>query len=150
MKGGGLGNMLWYIILIVAGLNIIAYASFREWKPIIWFITTTIVLMVFNASKTMVVLGGILAAALCKAMYMEGMTKKKDTMKDLHHILSGANLEGMKKQAKHLDKMVNHQKELFGMATQMAPMMKQATEMMKNLPEGFLEKAMQNFNNSKK
>jgi hypothetical protein len=60
--------------------------------------------------------------------------------------MNGANLEGLQQKT---DKLVNRQKDLFHMASKMGPMMKQASEMMKQLPEGFLEKAMENLNNKK-
>jgi hypothetical protein len=44
---------------------------------------------------------------------------------------------------------MSQQKELFGMAKEMGPFMSQANEMMKNLPPGFLEKAMNNMESKK-
>jgi uncharacterized membrane protein (DUF106 family) len=107
-------------------------------------------MLAFNKNKTLILIVAIVVASLCRAVYVEGYeTKKKpkNKMEELKEIMNGANLEGLTQNA---DKLVKRQKDLFHMANKMGPMMKQASEMMKQLPEGFLEKAMENFNKQNK
>lgn len=149
MKGGSLDNTaVYYVVLVVAILNLIAYASVQDWKSIFCFIIAGIGMLVFSQNKTIVLFVAILSATICRATYVEGMkTKPKDKMDELKEIMNGANLEGLTQNA---DKLVKRQKDLFHMANKMGPMMKQASDMMKQLPEGFLEKAMANFNKQHK
>lgn len=149
MKGGSLDNTaVYYVVLIVAILNLIAYASVQDWKSIFCFIIAGIGMLVFSQNKTIILFVAILSATICRATYVEGMkTKPKDKMDELKEIMNGANLEGLTQNA---DKLVKRQKDLFHMANKMGPMMKQASDMMKQLPEGFLEKAMANFNKQHK
>ena len=106
---------------------------------------------VLNPNRTIALVVAILGAALNRSVYVEGMTKKSDKsidkLTELNDIMNGANLEGLTKKA---GKLMSQQKELFGMAKDMGPFMSQATEMMKNLPPGFLEKAMNNMDKKNK
>jgi hypothetical protein len=151
MKGGSLDNKaVYYVVVVVAILNIIAYISVHDWKSVGCFVVAGMGMYAFSQNKTILLIVAILAASICRATYVEGMETKtkisktpKDKMDDLKEIMSGANLEGLTQNA---DKLVKRQQDLFNMADKMGPMMKQASDMMKQLPEGFLEKAMKNFN----
>ena len=150
MKGGSLDNtVVYYVVLIIALLNLIAYASVQDWKSILCFVLAGIGMHVFSQNKTIILFVAILSATVCRATYVEGMKTKqpKNKMDELKEIMNGANLEGLTQNA---DKLVKRQKDLFHMANKMGPMMKQASDMMKQLPEGFLEKAMANFNKQHK
>jgi hypothetical protein len=147
MKGSLDNAVVYYVVVVVAILNIIAYISVQDWKSMGCFVVAGMGMYAFSQNKTILLIVAILAAAICRATYVEGMETKpktpKDKMADLKEIMSGANLEGLTQNA---DKLVKRQKDLFNMADKMGPMMKQASDMMKQLPEGFLEKAMENFN----
>jgi hypothetical protein len=145
-RGGSLDNTLYYVVLIVAILNIIAYASVQDWKSIGCFVLAGVAMTVFNKNKTVILIVAILSAAVCRNVYIEGMTKKKDKLDELKDLMKGANLEGLKLSGK-ASSLAKKQKDLFHMAKKLEPMMQQASKMMAGLPEGFLEKAMQNFNN---
>lgn len=147
MKGGSLGNKLYYVVLVIALLNIIAYLSVQDWKSIGCFVLTGVVMLIFKSSKTIALTVAILGAALCRNVYIEGLEQPKNKIDQLKALMKEADLEGLKNQSSSL---VKKQKDLFHMAKKMEPMMKQASKMMSQLPEGFLEKAMQNFNNSSK
>jgi len=150
-RGGSLDNKaVYYIVLVVAILNIIAYVSIQDWKSLGCFVLAGLAMFAFKQNKTIILIVAIVVATLCRTVYVEGYeTKKKpkDKMQELKEIMNGANLEGLTQNA---DKLVKRQKDLFHMANKMGPMMKQASEMMKQLPEGFLEKAMENFNKQNK
>jgi hypothetical protein len=157
-RGGSLDNSTYAIIGIVI-LNIIAYVSVKDWKA------TGILILAGLAStavenKGLVLFIGMLVAALSRSVYLEGMTADAKTptppksepvgpvakKKGDATTLSGSSLEGLSQQAELLG---GRQKELFAMAKDLGPMMKQAESMMNRLPKGFLAEAMKNFNKSK-
>lgn len=151
-RGGSLDNKaVYYMVLVIAMLNVIAYVSIQDWKSLGCFALAGMAMFAFNTNKTIILIVAIIAATLCRTVYVEGYKnnkkKPKNKMEELKEIMNGANLEGLTQNA---DKLVKRQKDLFHMANKMGPMMKQASEMMKQLPEGFLEKAMENFNKQNK
>jgi hypothetical protein len=149
-RGGSLDNqMMYYTVVIIAVLNLFAYLSIGDWRSIGWFVVSGLCMYVLNPNRTVALVVAILGAALNRSVYVEGMTKKTksiDKLTELKDIMNGANLEGLTQKA---GKLMSQQKELFGMAKEMGPFMSQANEMMKNLPPGFLEKAMNNMGNKK-
>ena len=149
-RGGSLDNqMMYYTVVIVAVLNLFAYLSIGDWRSIGWFVVSGLCMYVLNPNRTIALVVAILGAALNRSVYVEGMTKKSKSasnLEDLKDIMNGANLEGLTQKA---GKLMSQQKELFGMAKDMGPFMSQANEMMKNLPPGFLEKAMNNMGSKK-
>jgi hypothetical protein len=148
MKGGSLDNtVVYYVVVVVVILNLVAYVSVQDWRSVACFVVAGVGMYAFSQNKTIILIVAILASAICRATYVEGMKNQKDKMTELKEIMNGANLEGLTQNA---DKLVKRQKDLFHMANKMGPMMKQASDMMKQLPEGFLEKAMENFNKQHK
>jgi hypothetical protein len=149
-RGGSLDNqMMYYTVVIIAVLNLFAYLSIGDWRSIGWFVVSGLCMYVLNPNRTIALVVAILGAALNRSVYVEGMTKKTDksnSLNDLKDIMNGANLEGLTQKA---SKLMKQQKDLFGMAKDMQPFMTQATDMIKNLPPGFLEKAMDNMKEKK-
>jgi len=153
-RGGSLDNST-YLMMVIVVLNIIAYVSVRDW-------TATVILIVAGLASTavenkcLVLFIGMLVAALSRSVYLEGMEVKKEKEKKPMGspepkkgdamTLQGSSLEGLSQQAELLG---GRQKELFAMAKNLGPMMKQAESMMNRLPKGFLAEAMKNFNKSK-
>jgi hypothetical protein len=64
--------------------------------------------------------------------------KKEKEKKNTNQI---SNVEGM------LDNTMKQHKQLMDMATQLQPMMNNASKLLKGLPEGFLDKALANLKN---
>lgn len=154
-RGGSLDNST-YVLGVILVLNVIAYVSVRDWRA-------TAILVVAGLAATsvenkgLVLFIGMLVAALSRTIYLEGMEVKKEKeekkpigipepKKGDATTLQGSSLEGLSQQAELLG---GRQKELFAMAKDLAPMMKQAESMMNRLPKGFLAEAMKNFNKSK-
>jgi hypothetical protein len=151
-RGGSLDNqMMYYTVVIIAVLNLFAYLSIGDWRSIGWFVVSGLCMYVLNPNRTIALVVAILGAALNRSVYVEGMTKKSNKssnkLDELKDIMNGANLEGLTQKA---GKLMSQQKELFGMAKDMQPFMTQATDMIKNLPPGFLEKAMNGMNQKEK
>jgi hypothetical protein len=157
-RGGSLDNTSMFLVIIVI-LNAIAYASVKDWKALSILMFAGIATCVFE-NKGIVLFVGILAAALSRSIYVEGMKNKKEKKKIPEKIsenptevidgesttIKGASLEGL---SQHAEKLAKRQTDLFAMAKELGPMMKQAENMMNKLPQGFLENAMKNFNNRK-
>jgi hypothetical protein len=157
-RGGSLDNST-YVLGVILVLNVIAYVSVRDWRA-------TAILVVAGLAATsvenkgLVLFIGMLVAALSRTIYLEGMEVKKEEKEKEEKkpigipepkkgdatTLQGSSLEGLSQQAELLG---GRQKELFAMAKDLAPMMKQAESMMNRLPKGFLAEAMKNFNKSK-
>ena len=155
-RGGSLDNST-YLIMGIVILNLIAYVSVRDWKASGILILAGLATTVFE-NKGLVLFIGMLVAALTRSVYMEGMEVKKkeekeekkpigvpETKKGDALTLQGSSLEGLSQQAEILG---GRQKQLFAMAKDLGPMMKQAESMMNRLPKGFLAEAMKNFNKS--
>jgi hypothetical protein len=161
-RGGSLDNST-YVLYAIVVLNLIAYLSVKDWMASAVIILACIASYTFE-NKGVVLFVGILAAALSRSVFIEGMTtdKKEPTMKEMKGkkevegsmekkkgnatTIQGSSLEGLSQQAGELSK---RQKDLFAMAQDLKPMMKQAENMMNQLPKGFLAEAMKNFNKSK-
>jgi hypothetical protein len=164
-RGGSLDNTSMFLVVIVV-LNAIAYASVKDWKALSILIFAGIASYTFE-NKGIVLFVGILAAALSRSIYIEGMKngkkmkteKTEKTEKSEKKIpentdiidgdattIKGASLEGL---SQHAEKLAKRQTDLFAMAKELGPMMKQAENMMNKLPQGFLENAMKNFNKRK-
>ena len=158
-RGGSLDNST-YLIMVIVVLNLIAYVSVRDWKASGILIVAGLATTVFE-NKGLVLFIGMLVAALSRNIYMEGMEVKKEKKEEKEEkkpigvpetkkgdalTLQGSSLEGLSQQAEILG---GRQKQLFAMAKDLGPMMKQAESMMNRLPKGFLAEAMKNFNKSK-
>jgi len=161
-RGGSLDNTSMFLVVIVI-LNAIAYASVKDWKALSILMFAGIASYTFE-NKGIVLFVGILVAALSRSIYIEGMKngKKKseksgksekkipenptDIIDGDTTTIKGASLEGL---SQHAEKLAKRQTDLFAMAKELGPMMKQAENMMNKVPQGFLENAMKNFNKRK-
>jgi hypothetical protein len=154
-RGGSLDNSA-MILLVITVLNAIAYISVKDWNATGILVLAGLATMVFE-NKGLVLFIGMLVAALSRSVYIEGMEveKKEKEKKPMGSpekkkgdamTLQGSSLEGLSQQAELLG---GRQKQLFAMAKDLGPMMKQAESMMNRLPKGFLAEAMKNFNKSK-
>jgi hypothetical protein len=146
-RGGSLENKpLLYIVFVIAVFNVVAYVSVQDWNSIMVFVLAGLVTYAFDVNKTLVLVAAIISASVFKASkYMEGMTKKKkepvpnEKKAELTSIKEGTTLEGLTQSANNL---MDRQEKLHQLAGQLEPMMKQAQQMMNNLPKGFLKDAM--------
>jgi hypothetical protein len=157
-RGGSLDNST-MVLVVITVLNAIAYISVKDWNATGILVLAGAATMIME-NKGLVLFIGMLVAALSRNVYIEGMEVKKEKeekekekpmgspekKKGDAMTLQGSSLEGLSQQAQILG---GRQKELFAMAKDLGPMMKQAESMMNRLPKGFLAEAMKNFNKSK-
>jgi hypothetical protein len=157
-------KMLFYVVCVIAIFNIIAYLSVRDWHSLIFFVLAAMVAYGFKLGNTLILIIAILSANIFRAsnIMREGLeTKKKqkavpkpnekktdfadadDDEDDKQH--STETLEGLTKSA---HKLMDRQQSLQAMTNQLEPMMKQAMQMMNQLPKDFLKKNMKNNSNT--
>jgi hypothetical protein len=159
-RGGSLDNST-YVLAIITILNLIAYVSVKDWKASAILIAAGIA--TYFLQNCILLFVGILAAALTRSVYIEGLEnketeeKEKEKEKEKKKVttviegdntnIKGATLEGLSQQAGEL---AERQTNLFEMAKQLGPMMQQAENMMNKLPKGFLENTMKTMNKKNK
>lgn len=124
--------------MVVAIFNLVSYSAMEDWTSVWVFVGVASAVYGLRINRLIGLTMAILVAAVVNLSAVEGMTKKKQkkAKNDMFE------LEGLAQNTSHL---VKRQKSLFDMASKMEPMMKQVTEMMKNMPEGFMETAMENL-----
>ena len=163
-RGGSLDNST-YLLVIITVLNLIAYVSVKDWKASAILIAAGIAN--YFLKNNILLFVGLLAAALTRSVYIEGLENKEETEKKEEKEkekekekvkkkvtvidgdntdIKGATLEGLSQQAGEL---ADRQTNLFEMAKQLGPMMQQAENMMNKLPKGFLENTMKRMKKNK-
>jgi hypothetical protein len=146
-------KMLFYVIVVIAVLNVIAYLSAEDWNSIIFFFLAGFLAHAFQLGNTLSLIVAILSANIFRAttMMREGLeTKKKkkpepvpdekkmDYSANLKEPETFKSLEGLANKA---DNLVRSQENLQMMTKKLGPMMDKAMQLMDKLPKGFLDKA---------
>jgi GTPase SAR1 family protein len=153
-------KVLFYVVCVIAILNIVAYLSVEDWNSLIFFFLAGFVGYAFKLGNTLTLIVAILSANIYRATKSmhEGLENKKHKKHKNHKktdpvpnekkidyatdIKESTNtLEGLTKSA---NKLMDRQQSLQSMTKKLEPMMKQAMQMMDKLPKGFLENAMKN------
>jgi len=163
-RGGGLESPLVYMVLVVLSvLNIIAYISVRDYTAIFSFFIGGGFVYLMYPNKSIALFVAILIAAGFRTTYKEGLkVKPKLIAKKIDKKLpSGAQIKSKIKSVENLenntieglvgatDKLMENQKNLSDMTKDLGPMLQNATKLLDKLPDGFLNKAMEKFNNRK-
>ena len=164
MKSKTNNKTIWYVVVVVVLLNVVAFFSEKSWSSIGILVLASGLTYAVKPDRTLALVAGIIVANLYKATtgVHEGMAgkssgessktqeeepapqKKKKSLEnkspaiDLQTLMGGGKDGG-------LDGMMSRQKELMTNLKNMQPLMAQAQEMMANLPEGFMEKALEKF-----
>jgi len=158
-RGGGLESPVVYkIMVVVCILNIIAYISVRDYKAIFAFFIGGGFVYLFYPNQTIALFVAVLIGAAFRTNY-EGLKVKQKLKKaevkpqgatikskDKSTDLENYTIEGLVDAS---DKLMKNQKNLSDMTKQLGPMLKNATQLLDKLPDGFLNKAMEKFNNRK-
>ena len=158
-RGGSLDSPLVYMVLIVLSvLNMIAYISVRDYTAIFSFFIGGGFVYLMYPNKSIALFVAILVAAGFRTTYKEGLTVKQKL--PLKKQPSGAAIKSKVKSVDlenntieglvgATDKLMQNQQNLSEMTKQLGPMLKNATKLLDKLPDGFLNKAMEKFNNKK-
>ncbi len=129
------------IVAIIAVLNVIAYLNVQEWSSLGFFALAGGVTFAVSQDKTLALVVAIVGASLFRAinvMQREGFEKKKK-----EGLLDETTTDS-------INALFSNQKELMSLAEQLSPMMSKVENMVKGLPPGFLDKAMDRFKNKNK
>jgi hypothetical protein len=156
-RGGGLESPVVYMILVVLSvLNLIAYISVRDYTAIFSFLIGGGFIYLMYPNKSIALFAAILIGAAFRTTYKEGLKVKKKLVKhpmgaqikskDKSVDLENNTIEGL---VGATDKLMKNQQNLTDMTKQLGPMLKNATKLLDKLPDGFLNKAMEKFNNRK-
>jgi len=169
-RGGGTleSPVVYMVVVVVSILNIISYASVRDYKALFSFFIGAGFIYILYPNKTIALFVAILIAAAFRTNY-EGLkvkqklkqpvkpTKPDDkpdkpegvsikSIDDKSVDLENNTIEGL---VGATDKLMQNQQNLSDMTKQLGPMLKNATKLLDKLPDGFLNKAMEKFNNRK-
>jgi len=169
-RGGSLeNNMVFYIVVIIAFFNIVAFLTVRDWNSIAFFVLALVIANAFKINPILSLVIAIISANVFRASksLQEGLKNKKH--KPPKHVkphlkkndnpdplpkepkssaknaastsIDSTTLEGLTSTANGL---MERQDKLHDLAGQLGPLMTQASKMLKQLPEGFLQNAFQN------
>jgi hypothetical protein len=152
---------VFYIVLIIAVLNVFGYASTNDWNSLTFFLLATGVTYAVSLHRVLALVVGVVGASLFRAsgmMHREGMTTKElkaktklkakrgaaPTIKQIAAPTAAPTISAFEN-LENLDINVKEQEQLLQATKQMKPMMESMNKMMASLPEGFLQKAVENM-----
>lgn len=152
-----------YIVVFIAVLNVIAFASVNDWKPVVFMALAAGATYAVNPDQTLALVVGIVASNLYRASSSmhEGMTenakkKKKKEPEPSYDDPEAAPAtpdpaavedDPIESMVKNMDikGMLAKQSELMEGIKSMGPLMAQGNKMIAELPKGFLKQAMNNM-----
>ena len=166
-RGGSLeNNIALYVVVAIAFFNIVAFLTAQDWNSFAFFVLAGVVAYAFKLSIMLSLIIAIVGANVFRASkaLQEGLeTKKNSPPKNNEEpekeepkkapepkeskssaenaapaVLNSSTLEGLTSTATSL---MERQDKLHDLAGQLGPLMKQASQMLKQLPEGFLQNA---------
>jgi hypothetical protein len=129
------------LLLFILMIYIFSDILVKNWDALIVMAVVGILTYYLDGRKNIILMMMILLGCVYRSFFeiKEGMTKRKKEKEKKENPLS--NVEGM------LDNTMKQHKQLMDMATQLQPMMNNASKLLKGLPEGFLDKALANLKN---
>lgn len=143
MKNIPFNNQIIHIMLfIILIIYIISDILVKKWDALIVMGVVGILTYYVDGRKNIVLMMMILLGCVYRSFFeiKEGMTKrKKEKEKKQFDASQFSNVEGM------LDNTMKQHKQLLDMASQLQPMMNNASKILQGLPEGFLDKALANL-----
>lgn len=130
------------LLLFILMIYIFSDILVKKWDTLIVMAVVGLLTYYFDGRKNIILMMMILLGCVYRSFFeiKEGMAKRKKEKEKKENPLS--NVEGM------LDNTMKQHKQLMDMATQLQPMMTNASKLLKGLPEGFLDKALANLKNN--
>ena len=126
------------IVVIIAVLNIIAYINVQEWSSLGFFVAAGGVSALVLEDNTLALVVAIVGTSLFRAirgMRREGLENRVKKAPKKEGLLDESTTSS-------IDTLFSNQKELMSLAEQLEPMMAKVESMVKGLPPGFLNKAV--------
>lgn len=129
-----------YILVVVAVVNLVAYANVQDVQSIIFFALAFGVVYSFDKNLMAALIAAIVGTSMFRAVVImrEGMEAKDPAKKnklDPLKALGTNGVDGMKS-------LMKQQEGLMQMAQNLQPLMQQASKLLEGLPDGVLEQAM--------
>jgi len=153
---------VFYIVVFVAVLNVIAFTSVNDWKSVVFMVLAAGATYAVNPDQTLALVVGIVASNLFRAStgMLEGMTKKekKEEEEDApeedepEEVVPTAAPEMAGDEpfgnfgSMDIKDLMAKQMQLMAGIKGMAPLLVQAQKTMSQLPKGFLKQAMKKLN----
>lgn len=152
---------VFYIVVFVAVLNVIAFTSVNDWKSVVFMVLAGGATYAVNPDQTLALVVGIIASNLYRAStgMHEGMAvkkKKPDVPEEEEDEPVGAGapeeVEPVGDEpfgnfgSMDIKDLMAKQMQLMAGIKGMAPLLVQAQKTMSQLPKGFLKQAMQKLN----
>lgn len=130
-------HILLFIILLI---YIFSDILVKKWDALVVMVVIGLITFYLDGRKNIILMMMILFGCVYRSFFeiKEGMTKRKKEKKQFD-ASQFSNVEGM------LDNTMKQHKQLLDMATQLQPMMNNASKILQGLPEGFLDKALANL-----
>jgi hypothetical protein len=141
MKGAVVDRkVIVYILIVVAVVNLVAFANVQDGQAIIFFALAFGVVYSFDKNLMMALIAAIVGTSMFRAVVImrEGMEDKappKKVKPDPLKALGTNGVQGMKS-------LMKQQEGLMQMAQNLQPLMQQASKLLEGLPDGVLEQAM--------
>jgi hypothetical protein len=166
-RGGSLeNNIALYVVVAIAFFNMVAFLTDEDWNSVAFFVLAGVIAYTFKLSLMVSLVVAIVGANVFRASksLQEGLENKKNSPPKNKEepkkeepkkapepkeskssaenaapaALNATTLEGLTSTANGL---MERQEKLHDLAGQLGPLMKQASQMLKQLPEGFLQNA---------
>ena len=147
MKGAVVDRrIIVYILIVVAVVNLVAFANVQDGQAIIFFVLAFGVVYSFDKNLMLALIAAIVGTSMFRAVVSmrEGMDSKGLDIKpgsppksktDPLKALGTDGVQGMKS-------LMKQQEGLMQMAQNLQPLMQQASKLLEGLPDGVLEQAM--------
>lgn len=177
-RGGSVvsSNTVFVIVAVIAVFNLIAYMHVQDWKSIAVFLLAGAVTFSITTNRLLAVVAAIVAASLFRAtnnLNQEGYEGKKDETEDTDTEEAPKPVKKPKKgeepekekprydkkgmedffgsegMSSQLSELQSNQRVLTNGIKALEPLMYQASNMLKGLPSGFLDRALKNFSKNK-
>lgn len=134
-------DIIHILLIIILMIYIFSDILVKNWSAIIVMIVTGLITYYLDGRKNVVLMMVILVGCVYRSFFeiKEGMEKRKKKKQSKIDVSQISGVEGM------LDNTMKQHQQLLDMATQLQPLMKNAGDVLKGLPEGFLDKALANL-----
>jgi hypothetical protein len=127
------------LLLFILLIYVISDVLVKKWDALIVMGVVGLLSYYFDGRQNIILMMMILMGCVYRSFFeiKEGMTKRKKSKEKT--LSQFSNVEGM------LDNTMKQHKQLLDMASQLQPMMNNASKILQGLPEGFLDKALANL-----
>jgi hypothetical protein len=127
------------LLLLILLIYVISDILVKKWVALIVMGVVGLLSYYLDGRQNIILMMMILMGCVYRSFFeiKEGMTKRKKSKEKT--LSQFSNVEGM------LDNTMKQHKQLLDMASQLQPMMNNASKILQGLPEGFLDKALANL-----